>query len=78
MIYGTSTSSFPDDGYGWSTDNPPTAYEHIDHALSPKDEEEIKEAFKEFRETLAHEYFSCGCWDEEWWDAWNDKVIELI
>ena len=36
MIYGTSTSSFPDDGYGWNTDNPPTAYEIIDDAFCPK------------------------------------------
>ena len=78
MIYGTSTSSFPDDGYGCSTDNPPTAYELIDQKLSLKDERKIADDLREFKRTLAGEYFHCGQWDEEFWDAWDEKINELI
>lgn len=78
-IYGTSTSSFPDDGYGVSTDNPPSAYEMIDQKLSKKEEDEIREKIREFKETLASEYFfSSNWWDEEFRDAWDEKFYELI
>ena len=77
-IYGTSISSFPDDGYGWSTDNPPSAYELIDNALSAKQENQIKDQLRDFKRTLACEYFHCGHWDEEFWDAWDEKIEELI
>lgn len=78
MIYGTSTSTFPDDGYGWNTDNPPTAYEIIDDALKVKDEEKIADDFREFVETEAHEFFNANSWGEEEWDAWKEKLMELI
>ena len=77
-IYGTSTSSFPDDGYGVSTDNPPTAYELIDNDLTLEQEIKITDEIREFKETLAREYFNCSRWDEAFWDAWNEKFYELI
>lgn len=78
MIYGTSTSKFPDDGYGVSTDNPPSAYELINNKLSLQDEIKITDEIREFREELAHEYFNCSRWDDEFWNAWDEKFRELI
>ena len=78
MIYGTSTHSFPDDGYGVSTDNPPSPYELIDGHLKAKDEQEIYDAWVEFREDMASRFFNTGEWDDAWWDAWIEKIKELI
>ena len=78
MIYGTSTSSFPDDGYGWNTDNPPSPYELIDEHLKSDDEQKIYDAIVEFREELASWFFNTSEWDDYWWDAWIDKIRELM
>lgn len=78
MIYGTSTHSFPDDGYGVSTDNPTSPYELIDEHLKVSDEQEIYDAWVEFREDMASRYFNTGDWDDAWWDAWIEKIKELI
>ena len=77
MIYGTSTSSFPDDGYGQSTDNPPTPYEQIDERLKRSDEQKIYDAIVEFREEVASWFFNTSEWDDAWWDAWIDKFKEI-
>ena len=76
-VWGTSTSTFPDDAYGYDTDNPPTAFEIMDYELSAKTETEITDKIIEFRKELAREYFNTSEWDEEWWDAWNEKFYEL-
>lgn len=73
-----STSVFDSDGYGWSTDNPESPYEIIDNTLKTKDEVQIAERIREEIESIAHDYFNCGAWDSEWWDAWKEKVSELI
>ena len=78
FIYGTSTSSFPDDGYGVSTDNPPSPYELIDEHLTSDDEAKIYDEWVEFREEIASRYFNTNEWDDYWWDAWIDKLKELI
>lgn len=78
MIYGTSTSSFPDDGYGASTDNPPSAYEIIDQHLKSSDEDAIWDSWVEFYKEIASRYFNTEEWDDYWWDAWIDKLKELI
>ena len=79
MIYGTSTSTFPDDAYVIETDNPETAHEIIDNALKPKDERAIAERFGEWLDETARDYFAgVGDWNEEWRDAWRDKIIEII
>jgi len=78
MIYGTSTNSFPDDGYGASTDNPPSPYELIGEHLKSSDEQKIYDAWVEFREEIASWYFNTGEWDDAWWDAWIEKLKELI
>lgn len=73
-----SVSVFDSDGYGWNTDNPETPSEAIDNALKAKDEVEIADRIREEIETIAHDYFKCGTWDSEWWEAWKDKIKELI
>ena len=78
MIYGTSTSSFPDDGYGVSTDNPPSPYELIDERLKGSDEQKIYDEWVEFREEMASRYFNTDDWDDAWWDAWIEKLKEII
>ena len=78
MIYGTSTSTFPSDAYGVDTDNPPSPYELIDEHLKASDEEKIYDAWVEFREEIASWYFNTGEWDDAWWDAWIEKLKELI
>lgn len=78
MIYGTSTSSFPDDGYGANTDNPPSAYEIIDQHLKSSDEDAIWDSWVEFYKEIASRYFNTEEWDDYWWDAWIDKLKELI
>lgn len=78
MIYGTSTSSFPDDGYGVSTDNPETPYEIIDNALTVSNQEKIYDAWVEFREEVASWFFNTGDWDDVWWDAWIEKMKDII
>lgn len=77
MIYGTSTNTFPDDGYGQSTDNPPTPYELIDEHLKRADEEKIYDAIVEFREEVASWFFNTNEWDDAWWDAWIEKFNEI-
>ena len=76
MIYGTST--FQSDAYGVDTDNPPSPYELIDEHLKSKDEQKIYDAWVEFREEIASWYFNTGEWDDAWWDAWIEKIKELI
>lgn len=77
MIYGTSTNTFPDDGYGVSTDNPPSPYELINERLTKNDEQKIYEAIVEHREEIASWFFNTSLWDDAWWDAWVDKMQEL-
>lgn len=76
-IYGTSISSFPDDGYGVSTDNPPTAHEILDNALKARDERAILDGYNDWLYETAREYFDVSDWDEEHWDAWREIVRDL-
>lgn len=78
MIYGTSTSTFLDDGYGVNTDSPETPYEIIDNKLTVSDQEKIYEAAVEFREEVASWFFNTSEWDDYWWDAWIEKFKEVI
>lgn len=72
--------SFADsDGYGADTDNPVSAYEVIDRALSCQDEQEICKAFSEWLEETARNYFNdVGRWGEDLRDAWREKIHEII
>ena len=73
------TSVFDSDAYGVDTDNPETAYEIIDNALNNECERAIEEGFKDWLFEIAREYFcNVGDWDEEWQDAWREKIIEII
>lgn len=78
MIYGTSTSTFPDDGYGVNTDNPESPYEIIDNKLTASDQQKIYDAAVEFREEVASWFFNTSEWDDYWWDAWIEKFKEVI
>lgn len=74
-----SSMGFADsDGYGADTDNPPTPYELIDERLKASDEQKIYEEWVEFRKEMASRYFNTDEWDDHWWDAWIDKLRELI
>ena len=76
-VYGTSTSSFPDDGYGWSTDNPPSAREILDNALNPQCERAIHDGYNDWLDQAAREYFDVSSWGEDEWDAWREIVRDL-
>jgi hypothetical protein len=78
LIYGTNTSTFPDDGYGVNTDNPPSPYELIEERLKSDDEAKIYDEWVEFREDMAARYFNTDDWDDAWWDAWIDKLKDII
>lgn len=69
---------FDSDAYGVNTDSPESAYEEINNALRIKDEEKIADAIREFRENLADEYFYTSNWNDEHWEAWNEKFLELV
>ena len=69
---------FESDAYGVDTDSPESAYETIDNMLTASDEARIAQLFREFKVDVAREFFATGEWNDEWWDAWNDKVSELI
>lgn len=72
------------DAYGIDTDNPETPYEIIDNTLTGKDEKHIKELYAEaesfdgFVEEMARKFFHVGGWDGSWWDAWEEKIYEII
>lgn len=78
MVYGTSTSTFPDDGYGVNTDSPESPYEIIDNKLTASDQQKIYDAAVEFREEVASWFFNTSEWDDYWWDAWIEKFKEVI
>ena len=78
MIYAPTASIFDSDAYGVNTDNPVSAYEFIDDALKTKDEKAIEEAIEDFIKETASEYFRTSEWDEEYWEAWRYKLIELM
>ena len=78
MIYPYTASVFDSDAYGVDTDNPESAYEIIDNELRAKDEIAIMCEVREFIKDMASEYFNTYKWDDEWWDAWHDKVRELV
>ena len=74
-----SNMSFADsDGYGADTDIPLTPHELIESRLKKDDEVSIYDAWVDFREDLASRYFNTDEWDDYWWDAWIDKLKELI
>lgn len=73
------SSVFDSDGYGVSTDNQPSSYEIIDNALTANNEKDISDSFRQWLEDTAREYFNdVGEWDEEFKDAWREKIIEII
>ena len=74
MIYPYTASIFDSDAYGVDTDSPESAYEIIDEALRAKDETAIDDAFREWVRDMANEYFDTSRWDDEWWEAWYEKV----
>lgn len=74
MIYPYTASVFDSDAYGVDTDSPESAYEIIDEALRAKDETAIDDAFREWVRDMANEYFDTSRWDDEWWEAWYEKV----
>ena len=61
-------------------DNPESAYELLDKALSRKTiRDAIKAGYEQWLEDTAREYFSdVGDWNEEWKDAWREIVWEII
>lgn len=61
-------------------DNPETAYEIIDNALSRKViRDSIRESYNQWLEDTAREYFcDVGDWNEEWRDAWREVVGETV
>jgi hypothetical protein len=74
MIYPYTASAFDSDAYGVDTDNPESAYEIIDNLLRAKDETAIRDAFNEWVKEMAEEYFNTSEWNDEWWEAWYEKV----
>lgn len=74
MIYPYTASIFDSDAYGADTDSPESAYEIIDEALRAKDEIAIKDAFNEWVNEMAEEYFNTFDWGDEEWEAWHEKV----
>lgn len=74
----SSASFFDTDAYGTSTDSPAHPSEIIEDALSLDDEQKIYEAYVEFREEVASWFFNTSEWDDEWWDAWIDKLNEIM
>ena len=78
MIYGTSTTSFPDDAYGVDTDLPVTPYEIFDDSLNKLCEDAIRQGFEDWLRQTAGEYFDTWSWNDEWWSDWKTKVWEII
>ena len=76
--YSPHASIFDSDAYGVDTDNPPSPYEKIDNALTVQCEIAIADGFKQWLKDTAYEYFDTSDWDEEWRDAWRDKIMEII
>ena len=74
MIYPYTASTFDSDAYGVDTDSPESAYEIIDNTLRAKDETAIDDAFREWVRDMAGEYFNTSEWNDEWWEAWYEKV----
>lgn len=74
MIYPYTASIFDSDAYGVDTDSPESAYEIIDNSLRAKDETAMKDAFNEWVKEMAEEYFNTSEWNDEWWEAWYEKV----
>lgn len=74
MIYPYTASVFNSDAYGVDTDSPESAYEVIDNELRAKDEIAIKDAFNEWVNEMAEEYFNTFDWGDEEWEAWHEKV----
>lgn len=74
----SNTYTFGSDAYGVDTDSPVSADELLNDSLKPSDERAIAESISNFIEELASDYFNTFEWDDEWWDAWNDKFRELM
>ena len=74
MMYSYTASIFDSDAYGVDTDSPESAYEIIDNELRAKDETAIKDAFNEWVNEMAEEYFNTSDWGDEEWEAWHEKV----
>ena len=77
-IHSYNSSVFDSDAYGTDTESPVSAAEIIDDALKLKDEINIADSIRDFIRETAEDYFNTSGWDEEWWDAWEDKFKELM
>lgn len=66
------------DGYGCDTDNPPSPSELIEERLTSDDEAKIYAEWVEFREDIASRFFNTDEWDDAWWNAWIDKLRDII
>lgn len=73
-----NTGIYDSDAYGVDTDSPVTPYEEIDNKLKVMDEVRISDAIREFKEEIAYEYFNTGNWDDDFWEAWDEKFRELM
>lgn len=78
MIYAPNASIFDSDAYGINTDNPVSASEYIDNSLKVKEERAITESIRDFIKETAQVYFNTSEWDDDMWDAWEDKFRELM
>lgn len=77
-VHSNSSGVWDSDGYGCNTDSPVSAAEYIDDNLKTKDEIAIADAILEFIQDKAEEYFNTKDWDDAEWDAWHDKIRELM
>ena len=78
MKYSPHDSIFDSDAYGVDTDSPETAYEILDGMINPEHERKIREWFEDWLMEIAKEYFNTGGWDDEMFEAWESKVLEIV